>query len=48
MFDYEKEPVEVIKQETYAVYDPWLAEDVGVFTSKEAAQMFADLWVERG
>lgn len=48
MDDYAKEPVEVIKVKTWAVYDPWLAQDIGVFTSREAAEMFAQVWMERG
>lgn len=48
MFDYSTEQVEIIEQKTYVVFDPWLAEDVGVFTSLAAAEMFARLWMERG
>ena len=48
MDDYAKEPVEVIKVKTWVVYDPWLAQDIGVFTSREAAEMFAQVWMERG
>lgn len=47
-FDYGREPLEVIEQKTYIVYDPWLGEDIGTFTSLAAAEMFAKLWEEQG
>lgn len=46
MADYEKEPLEVIEERTWVVYDPWLAQDVGVFSSLAAAEMFAKMWME--
>lgn len=48
MDNYPQEPVEIIEVKTWVVHDPWLAEDVGVFTSREAAEMFAEVWMERG
>lgn len=45
--DYDKEPLEVIEEKVYIVYDPWLAEEVGVFPSLAAAEMFAKIWKER-
>lgn len=48
MYDYDKEPVEVIEETVWVVHDPWLAQDVATFTSKQAAEMFAATWRERG
>jgi hypothetical protein len=45
---YENEPVEIFEETMWIVHDPWLAQDVGVFTTKEAAELFAKTWQERG
>lgn len=46
--NYDAEPVEIFEETMWIVHDPWLAQDVGVFTSKEAAEMFAQTWMEKG
>ena len=46
MTDYNKEPVEIFEETVWSVHDPWVAQDLASFTSKEAAEMFAKLWME--
>lgn len=48
MQDYSNEPVEIFEEVAWVVHDPWIAQDVGVFSSKDAAEMFAKLWMEQG
>ena len=43
---YEEEPLEIFEETVWIVHDPWLAQDSASFTSKEAAEMFAKLWME--
>lgn len=46
-YDYELEPVEIYEETTWVVHDPWTAQDVGVFPSKKAADLFAKQWMAR-
>lgn len=46
-FDYEREPAEIIEETTWVVHDPWLAQDVGVFSSRPAAELFLREWMCR-
>lgn len=46
-YNYSKEPVEIFEETLWVVHDPWLAQDVGVFTDKAAAEMFATNWMGR-
>lgn len=47
-YNYEAEPVEIFEETMWIVNDPWLGQDIGVFTSEEAAKMFAKTWMEKG
>lgn len=39
--------IEVIKETVWTVYDPWIAQDVATFTSKEEAKRFAKRYARR-
>ena len=42
--NYDDSPLEIFEETTWVVYDPWIAQDVGSFASKEAAELFAKEW----
>lgn len=46
MADYDREPLEIFKETVWIVNDPWTAQDLGSFVSKEAAELFAKTWME--
>lgn len=45
--NYESHPVEIIEETVWVVHDPWEAQDVGTFPTKEAAELFAVEWMEQ-
>lgn len=47
MSGYEKEPVEIIEETLWVVYDPWEGQDIASFSNKNAAELFAQEWMVR-
>ena len=47
MYDYDKEPAKIYEETTYVVHDPWVAQDVGTFSTLAAAELFLKEWMER-
>lgn len=47
MTDYKREPLEVHEETMWIVYDPWVAQDVAMFTSLEDADAFKEFWESR-
>ena len=44
--NYTQEPVEIIEETVWIVHAPWEAQDVGSFSTKEAAELFAAEWMK--
>jgi hypothetical protein len=38
--NYDKEPLEIWEDPSYSVYDPWQAQVLGTFPSREEAELF--------
>lgn len=38
--DYRKEPMEVWEEPQFSVYDPWTAQVIGTFPTREDADLF--------
>ena len=45
--DYNKEPVDIYEETVWIVNDPWEAKDIAFFFDRQAADMFAKMWMER-
>lgn len=45
--DYKKEPLEIYEETTWVVYDPWAAQEIGIFLTEEAAKLFAKAWEKK-
>jgi hypothetical protein len=38
--NYDKEPLEIWEDPSFSVYDPWTAQVLGTFSSRESAETF--------
>jgi hypothetical protein len=45
--DYDKTPLEIWEDPSFSVYDPWLAQVLGVFPCREDAETFMQAILER-
>jgi hypothetical protein len=45
--DYNKTPVDIFEETVWIVNDPWQAQDIAFFFDRQAADMFAKIWMER-
>ena len=44
--DYEKAPIQIWDEQVFEVFDPWTAQVIGLFYTREDAESFAKLYVE--
>jgi hypothetical protein len=45
--DYDKEPLEIFEDPSFTVYDPWAAQELAVFKSRQDAELFAKALVKK-